>query len=66
LIRDDPLGSLTTPAQLAYLDRAEAETRKALEDLNRLFAGDVAAFRARVKELDVQLLPEAQPISIGG
>ena len=55
-----------TPAQLAYLERAESEARKALEAFNRLFAEDVAAFRAKVKELDVQLLPEAQPISIDG
>ncbi|MFL6294045.1 MAG: VPS10 domain-containing protein [Thermoanaerobaculia bacterium] len=53
-----------TPAQLAYLERAEAEARKVLADFNQLFSQDVAAFRARVKELDVQLLPEAPPISI--
>ncbi|MEA2562087.1 MAG: hypothetical protein QOH06_3591 [Acidobacteriota bacterium] len=53
-----------TPAQLAYLERAEAESRKVLADFNKLFSQDVAAFRAKVKELDVQLLPETQPISI--
>lgn len=53
-----------TPAQLAYLERAESEARKVLADFNRLFAEDVAAFRAKVRELDVQLLPETQPISI--
>jgi hypothetical protein len=53
-----------TPAQLAYLERAEAEARKVLADLNQLFSQDVAAFRAKVRELDVQLLPETQPISI--
>ncbi|HEX6861686.1 MAG TPA: hypothetical protein VF414_02665, partial [Thermoanaerobaculia bacterium] len=53
-----------TPAQLAYLERAEAESRKVLADFNRLFSEDLAAFRARVRELDVQLLPETQPISI--
>ncbi len=53
-----------TPAQLAYLERAEVEARKALADFNQLFSQDVAAFRAKVKELDVQLLPEAPPISI--
>jgi photosystem II stability/assembly factor-like uncharacterized protein/HPt (histidine-containing phosphotransfer) domain-containing protein len=53
-----------TPAQLAYLDRAGKQTRDALEDLNRLFAGDVAAFRAKVRELDVQLLPDLPPLKI--
>jgi hypothetical protein len=53
-----------TPAQLAYLERAEAESRKALAGFNQLFSQDVAAFRAKVRELDVQLLPETQPISI--
>ena len=53
-----------TPAQLAYLDRAEKQTRDALEDLNRLFTGDVAAFRAKVRELDVQLLPDLPPLKI--
>jgi len=54
-----------TPAQLAYLERAETEARTALDAFNQLFSQDVAAFRAKVRELDVQLLPEAQPISIG-
>jgi photosystem II stability/assembly factor-like uncharacterized protein len=53
-----------TPAQLTYLERAEAESRKVLADFNQLFSQDVAAFRAKVRELDVQLLPETQPISI--
>ncbi|HWN43787.1 MAG TPA: hypothetical protein VNW71_16290, partial [Thermoanaerobaculia bacterium] len=53
-----------TPAQLAYLERAEVEARKVLTDFNQLFSQDVAAFRAKVRELDVQLLPDAQPISI--
>jgi len=54
-----------TPAQLAYLEQAETETRKVLDDLNKLYAEDVAAYRAKVKELDVQLLREEPPISIG-
>ncbi|HEX3126936.1 MAG TPA: hypothetical protein VH394_06375, partial [Thermoanaerobaculia bacterium] len=53
-----------TPAQLAYLDQAEKQAREALEEVNRLFAGDVAAFRAKVKELDVQLLPDLPPLKI--
>jgi photosystem II stability/assembly factor-like uncharacterized protein len=53
-----------TPAQLAYLDRAGKQAQDALEELNRLFAGDVAAFRAKVRELDVQLLPELPPLKV--
>ncbi len=53
-----------TPAQLAYLEQAEKQTRDTLADLNRLFAEDVAAFRAKVKELDVQLLPELPPLAV--
>lgn len=54
-----------TPAQLAYLEQAETESRKVLDDFNKLFAADVAAYRAKVRELDVQLLREEAPISIG-
>ncbi|HEY3491492.1 MAG TPA: hypothetical protein VGK43_00975, partial [Solirubrobacterales bacterium] len=53
-----------TPAQLAYLERAETEAKQALADFNTLFAQDVAAYRAKVRELDVQILPESEPISI--
>ena len=53
-----------TPAQLAYLERAEKDTRQALSDLNRLFAEDVAAFRAKVQQQDIQLLPVYQPLEI--
>ncbi|HET9228763.1 MAG TPA: hypothetical protein VFR31_18940, partial [Thermoanaerobaculia bacterium] len=53
-----------TPAQLAYLERAEAEAKQALAAFNTLFAQDVAAYRAKVRELDVQILPESEPISI--
>ena len=55
-----------TPAHLAYLERAEKEAREALDAFNQLFSQDVATFRAKVRELGVQLLPETQPISIDG
>ena len=51
-----------TPSQLAYLDRAEALLRSVLADYNRLFAEDVARFREDVRKLNVQLLPEVEPI----
>jgi photosystem II stability/assembly factor-like uncharacterized protein len=51
-----------TPSQLAYLERAEAELRKVLADYNKLFAEDVARFREEVRKLNVQLLPDLEPI----
>jgi photosystem II stability/assembly factor-like uncharacterized protein len=53
-----------TPAQLAYLDRAEAELRTVLADYNRLYAEDVAKFREEVRKLNVQLLPDVEPLEI--
>jgi hypothetical protein len=53
-----------TPSQLAYLDRAEALLRTVLADYNRLFAEDVARFREEVRKLNVQLLPDVEPIEI--
>jgi hypothetical protein len=52
------------PAQLANLDRAETQTREVLADINRLFAEDVAAFRAKVRELSLELLPEEKPLAV--
>jgi photosystem II stability/assembly factor-like uncharacterized protein len=54
-----------TPAQLAYLDRAEKQTHQALDDLNRFFAEDVAAFRAQVQATKFQLLPPWEPLKVG-
>ena len=53
-----------TPSQLAYLNRAEAELRKILVDYNRLYSEDVARFREDVRKLNVQLLPDMEPIEI--
>ncbi|HSF41899.1 MAG TPA: hypothetical protein VLT87_19005, partial [Thermoanaerobaculia bacterium] len=53
-----------TQAQLAYLGEAEQLLRTVLTDLNRFFAEDVAAFRAKVKESDLQLLGEGPPIEV--
>ena len=54
-----------TASQLAYLERAEADLRAVLVDYNRLFAEDVAKFREEVRKLNVQLLPDLEPIEIG-
>ncbi|HKV11400.1 MAG TPA: hypothetical protein VJ725_24870, partial [Thermoanaerobaculia bacterium] len=53
-----------TPAQLAYLGEAEQDLRKALADLNRLYAEDVPAFRAKVKDSDLRLLGEGASIEV--
>ncbi len=55
-----------TPASLAYLAEGEATLRAVLGDLNQLFAADVAAFRAKVKATELQLLPELPPLEVGG
>jgi hypothetical protein len=54
-----------TPAQLAYLDRVEKEERQTVDDLNRFFAEDVAAFRTKVQETKYQLLPQWDPLKVG-
>ena len=67
---DYPLGAMQsswdapTPAQLAYLDRAEAELRAVLADFNKLFAEDVAKYREEVRKGNLVLVPEAEPITI--
>lgn len=53
-----------TPAQLAYLERAEAALRAVLADYNKLFAEDVAKYREEVRKQNVVLLPETGAIDI--
>jgi uncharacterized coiled-coil protein SlyX len=53
-----------TPAQLATLSLAEKDLRAALDDLNKLLTTDVAAFRAKVRDAKVELLPEYSPLTI--
>ena len=53
-----------SPTATKYLEHAEAAARKTLADFNKLFAEDVAAFRRRVGEAKIELLPEGEPISI--
>lgn len=50
--------------QRSYLEQAEARLRPVLDDLNALFAGEVSAFRSRVREAAVELLPEVEPIAV--
>jgi photosystem II stability/assembly factor-like uncharacterized protein len=53
-----------TPAQLAYLDRAESELRNVLADYNKLFAEDVTKYRDEVRARNVALFGEVDPIEV--
>jgi hypothetical protein len=48
----------------AYLDEAETDARAVLADFNRLFAGDVAAFRGQVQQAGIGLLQEEKPLEV--
>jgi hypothetical protein len=51
-----------TPAQLAYLERAEAQLRTVLADFNKLFTEDVAKYREEVRAKNVTLFGEEPPL----
>jgi hypothetical protein len=51
-----------TPAQLAYLERAEAQLKTVLADFNKLFAEDVAKYREEVRAKNVVLFPQDPPL----
>jgi len=53
-----------TPAQIATLDRSERDLKSALDDLNKFFSEDVAAFRAKVRAAKVELLPDDGPLQV--
>jgi photosystem II stability/assembly factor-like uncharacterized protein len=53
-----------TAAQLTYLDNAEAELRKVLEEFNKVFAEDVAKYREDVRKLNVELVPTSTAIEV--
>ncbi|HSP16420.1 MAG TPA: hypothetical protein VLV78_16870 [Thermoanaerobaculia bacterium] len=64
-----PMGGLQssfdapTPAQLAWLARAEAAYRALLPDYNKLFAEDVAKYRDAVRKQNVELFQEYKPMT---
>ncbi|HEX2224247.1 MAG TPA: hypothetical protein VHN15_08570 [Thermoanaerobaculia bacterium] len=53
------------PTHKANLARAEKAVEKALQEFNQLFAQDVAAFRQKVEQSKVNLLPKTDPVTIG-
>jgi photosystem II stability/assembly factor-like uncharacterized protein len=55
-----------TPAQQTYLEVARQTTKDAVDALNRFSAEDVAAFRKKVAESNLRLLPELPPMQVGG
>ena len=52
------------PNQLANLRRAEKEVGEAIAEVNKLFEEKVAAFRQQVNELNIELFPAHEPISV--
>jgi photosystem II stability/assembly factor-like uncharacterized protein/ribonuclease HI len=63
---DPVLSTFEPPSATArtYLEQTEAVARKTFADFNKLFAEDVAAFRRKVGEARIELLPEQEAISI--
>lgn len=55
-----------TPAQLAYLQEAEEATGAALEAVNRLLAGEVAALREAAAAAGIALFPARPAVALSG
>jgi hypothetical protein len=50
--------------QRSYVRNVEIETSDVLADFDRLFAGDVAAFRQQVQAAGIGLLPVQEPLAV--
>jgi photosystem II stability/assembly factor-like uncharacterized protein len=53
-----------TEAELLALEQGRAALAGFLDELNRLFAEDVAAFRDQAQAADLDLFPEKEPLSL--
>ena len=53
-----------SPTQLEYLRQTAADLDRYLDDLNRFYATDVAAFRKQAAAAKIELLPEEPPIAV--
>ena len=53
-----------TPNTAADLEEADATTRAALADFNKLYAEDVPAFRKQLGDAKIDLLGDAGPIEV--
>lgn len=53
-----------TAGQLTLIARAEKELAAALEECNEFFSSELPAFRAKVIERQIQLLPQQEPFAL--
>jgi hypothetical protein len=53
-----------TEAEFLALEQGRAALAEFLEELNRVFAEDVAAFREQAQAADLDLFPEKEPLSL--
>jgi hypothetical protein len=53
-----------TEGQLIYLRQAEDRLRTVFDEVNRVYAEDVARFRARVEEVGTAFLQEREPLDV--
>jgi hypothetical protein len=53
-----------TAAQRRYLEIAEEATAAAVERVNAFFAAEVAPFRQQVRDAEIELLPEEEPLAM--
>jgi len=53
-----------TEAQMTYLKQAEKALEEALEKFNNVFTKEVPAFKGKVKEADIKIFPETDPLDI--
>ena len=57
-------GDAPTAAAVRYMEIGEKALAEALAELNAFLAEDVAAFRKQVREADIVLLPESEPLEM--
>jgi hypothetical protein len=55
-----------TAAAVRYLEIGEKALQEALAELNNFLTEDVAAFRKKVREAGIELLPDADPLKLPG
>ena len=53
-----------SPTHLEYLRQVRVRLAATLDEVNRFYAGDVEAYRAKVDESGVTLLPQSQPLTL--
>jgi hypothetical protein len=53
-----------TESQRTYLEQAEQKLSEVIEEVNRVFAEDVPAFRSQVADARIELFPEQAPLTL--